>query len=97
MADAYAIWRAADGSSKQKSVRMFWPELADALGGTGEAGAATEGGWQQPKCARCNTQWARGTLKDGTAVCATCYGHLPEAGRIGARHHPEWPKTGAVK
>lgn len=96
MSDPYALWRAADGTSKQKSLRIFWPELADALGGTA-ATADNDPAPDQPKCGKCSARWARGVLKSGCPVCADCFARLPDVQRIGARHRDDWPKRGAVR
>lgn len=91
MSDAYAIWRSADGQSKQKSVRMFWPELADALGGLpGEGGGD---GPQQPLCVGCghlSGKLASGRTAQGTPICPACAPRLPWRNEGPAKRVPEW-------
>jgi hypothetical protein len=89
MSDPYEIWRKADGQSKQKSVRMFWPELADALGGAVDGGDAPE----QPPCAGCGAatgKLASGKTGRGTPICPGCASLSPWRSEGPAKRVPEW-------
>jgi hypothetical protein len=91
MSDPYKVWEAAAGLSKQKSVRLMWPELAAALGG--EAGTAPADPEapppeQQPLCLPCFERDDRdriGVLAigrvDGIPICGWCVGIAPYRGR----------------
>jgi hypothetical protein len=90
MTDAYAVWRAAEGKSVQKSVRTFWPELAAALDGHGGAGKRPAGGEpEQPDCQRrgqhCAGKAAGAMTGDGKYVCVPCWN-----GRAGFVRNPAW-------
>jgi hypothetical protein len=75
VSDPRALWAAAAGQSKRKSVTLIWPELAAALGGE----TAAEEADPQPDCARCaperyqdGTRWisfARARTATGEPVC----------------------------
>lgn len=81
-----AVWKAADGLSKQKTVRLIWPELADALEGVTRRPLDVVGRpgepdptqapepEQQPVCGNCRVNWARGELENGAQLCVECYG-----------------------
>lgn len=98
MADVFAIWRAAAGQSKQKTLRAIWPELAAALDGATGGPTVPGEGEPQPLCAPC----ARGGLSDrlgvlavtkapdGTPICGYCVGRLPEAQRARLVRVPGW-------
>lgn len=98
---AQAIWRAADGLSKQKTMRLIWPELAAALDGGAVSGARSEAASapaapEQPRCGECRTRWARIELRTHEKLCAYCLGKVPEAARRGLISHPEWTRVGDV-
>lgn len=93
MSDPYAVWRAAEGKSVQKSVRTFWPELAAALDGAG-GGAAPAGKDtpKQPEHPDCEYRGpfcagkAAGIMKDsGRYACIPCWN-----GRRGFVRNPAW-------
>jgi hypothetical protein len=87
MSDAYAVWRAGAGTSKQKSVGMIWPDLAKALGGLpGDAPSAPVE--PQPLCSPCFDEGtdrknvlAIGRAPDGTPICGWHVGVAPYRGK----------------
>lgn len=53
MADASQVWRDSAGTSRQKTIRIIWPELADALDGKAETVTV------MPTCAVCGKRPGR--------------------------------------
>lgn len=77
---AESIWRGAQGASKQKTVRIIWPELAAALDGTaGPAGAPDAAPARRCCTTRCTSRssedeprTAAVCLMSGTPMCEEC-------------------------
>lgn len=94
MSDPRAIWQAAAGLSKQKTLRAIWPELAAALdGATGGDGSVPGEGEPQPFCAQCGHE--HGALAvtkraDGTPICGYCVGRVPDSERRQLKRVPGW-------
>lgn len=91
MADPYEVWRSEEGRSRQKSVRTFWPALADALEG-GAGGARNEADKRRamrPDCSikgpHCAGKAAGEFTGSGRKSCIPCWG-----GRKGFVRNPEW-------
>jgi hypothetical protein len=106
MSDAYAVWAAAAGLSKQKSVTLMWPELAAALGGTAAPGAPADPEAPppepQPLCSPCFDRGDRDRRNvlaigrvDGVPVCGWCVGTAPFRGKK-LRRVAHW-KVGRAK
>jgi hypothetical protein len=100
MSDPYALWRAAEGLAKRKTVEIVFPELAAALGGTSVAvpGAGPAEPEPQPVCQNCRVQWARVTIGEGgKPICGMCVGLLPYGvDRPELIRRPDWPKIGPL-
>lgn len=99
MSDPFAIWAAAAGLSKQKTIRLTWPELADALDRvSGTDGTVPGEGEPQPYCEPCSrsaNMRALGVLAvtrtvSGVAVCGLCVGLLPPSEGRRLRRVPGW-------
>lgn len=98
MSDPFAIWKAAAGQSKQRSLRSIWPELAAALDGATGGGKAPGEGEPQPLCEPCRTSRVSDRLgvlavtkmHNGTPICGYCVGRLPEHERRGLVRVPGW-------
>lgn len=102
MSDAYAIWRAAEGLAKRKTVEIVFPELAAALNGatvTRQPLDVVAVPDPQPVCAHCRLHWARVTIGEGgTPICGLCVGQLPHPGpeRDDLVRRDDWPKIGPI-
>lgn len=75
--DPRQIWAEGQGQSKAKTLRIIWPELAEALDGA--VTGADDPDAAQPPCQGCGRP-AIG--RAGTApVCGRCCARVPYAGR----------------